>query len=107
MADPVKEIEAFIHSKPIAIYMKGTLDFPMCGFSARAVQALEAAGAKRDQMTSFNVLEDRQLFEALKQYSQWPTSPQVYINGEFIGGSDIVMEMLESGELQEKLKSIH
>jgi monothiol glutaredoxin len=102
----VKEIETFIKSKPVAVYMKGSPEFPMCGFSARTIEALTEAGVKRDQIASFNVLENRPLFEVLKRVSNWPTSPQVYVKGKLIGGCDIVCEMLESGELKELIKEI-
>jgi monothiol glutaredoxin len=77
--------------------MKGTPDFPQCGFSATAVKALTAVGAKFD---SVNIFEDPELREALKSYSNWPTYPQLYVNGELIGGCDIIVEMYKSGELQ-------
>ncbi len=81
----------------IVLYMKGTPDFPQCGFSARAVQILNACGAEFD---SYNVLEDPELRQGLKEYSNWPTFPQLYVNGELIGGSDIMAELFEKGELQ-------
>ncbi len=100
--DPViKEIETFINSKPVVIYLKGTADAPQCGFSARVIEVLREAGVKRESMATFNVLENRPLFEILKRYSNWPTSPQVYIGGKLVGGCDIVSEMHESGELKE------
>ena len=77
--------------------MKGTPDFPQCGFSATAVKALNAVGAKFDTV---NIFEDPELREALKQYSNWPTYPQLYVNGELLGGCDIIVEMYKSGELQ-------
>ncbi len=85
---------------PIILYMKGDKDFPMCGFSARVVQILNALGAEYETR---NVLEDDNLRQGIKDYSEWPTIPQLYINGEFIGGSDIMMEMYESGELKQVL----
>jgi len=77
--------------------MKGTPDFPQCGFSATAVKALNAVGAKFDTV---NIFEDPELREALKQYSNWPTYPQLYVKGELLGGCDIIVEMYKSGELQ-------
>ncbi len=94
-------IEQHIKSKPAFIYMKGTPNMPMCGFSARAAEVLKASGA---EFGFFNILEDMNLFEALKQKNQWPTSPQIFVNGEFVGGCDIVCELFETGELQQMLK---
>lgn len=87
----------------VVLYMKGTQDFPMCGFSARATKVLQATGVP---FKDFNILEDDELRQGLKVFSEWPTFPQVYIGGEFIGGSDILMEMYESGELQKKVDSV-
>ena len=95
-------IEQQIKSKPAFIYMKGTPSMPMCGFSARATEVLKAAGA---DFGSFNILDDMQLFETLKQRNQWPTSPQIYVKGEFVGGCDIICELFETGELQQMLKN--
>jgi monothiol glutaredoxin len=92
------KIEGLIASGPIVLFMKGTANFPMCGFSARAVQALKLAGA--ETLVDVNVLEDQAVREGIKEFSSWPTIPQAYIKGEFIGGSDILLEMLQSGELQ-------
>lgn len=98
-----KKIEEFIKSKPVVLYMKGTADFPQCGFSARAVQVLKAAGVNREQMATFDVLEDEEIRNAIKEFSNWPTIPQCYINGQFVGGSDVLMEMHETGELKDLL----
>jgi len=87
-------------SKPVVLFMKGSPDFPQCGFSAQAVQILRAVGTQFDHV---NILEDQELREALKQHSKWPTYPQLYIGGELIGGSDILLEMYRSGELAEKI----
>jgi monothiol glutaredoxin len=81
--------------------MKGTAQFPMCGFSGRAVQTLKAAGVNAGQLTTVNVLEDQAIRQGIKEYSNWPTIPQLYVKGEFIGGSDIMTEMYESGELKQ------
>ena len=78
--------------------MKGTAQFPQCGFSGKAIQLLKACGASN--VATVNVLEDDSIRQGIKEFSQWPTIPQLYINGEFIGGSDIMSEMFESGELQ-------
>ena len=95
--DVIDRIKSQLSSNPVVLYMKGTPDFPQCGFSAAAVRALSAAGA---DFAHVNIFEDPELREALKKYSNWPTYPQLYVNGELIGGSDIIMEMYNSGELQ-------
>ena len=82
----------------IVLFMKGTAQFPQCGFSGKAIQLLKACGASN--VATVNVLEDDSIRQGIKEFSQWPTIPQLYINGEFIGGSDIMSEMFESGELQ-------
>ncbi len=95
--DVIERIKSTLAEHPIVLYMKGTPQFPMCGFSARTVQALDAAGA---EYFSVNVLEDPEIRANLPRYSNWPTFPQLYINGELIGGCDITLELYESGELQ-------
>ena len=96
---PVMErIQAEVDGHPIVLFMKGTPQFPMCGFSSRAVQALRAAGA--NPMHTVNVLEEPEIRANLPRYSDWPTFPQLFIDGELIGGCDITLELLESGELQ-------
>ena len=95
---PVMErIQAEVDGHPIVLFMKGTPQFPMCGFSSRAVQALKAAGAA--DMHTINVLEEPEIRANLPRYSDWPTFPQLFINGELIGGCDITVELGESGEL--------
>ena len=101
MADYKSLIEQQIKSKPVFIYMKGTPSMPMCGFSARAAEVLTRAGA---DFGSFNILDDIGLFEELKKRNEWPTSPQIYVKGEFVGGCDILCELYENGELQAMLK---
>ena len=97
MSNPVFErIESEITSNPVMLYMKGDAMFPQCGFSARVVQILTHMGVP---FATANVLEDPQLREGVKQFSQWPTVPQLYVKGEFVGGCDIVTEMFQSGEL--------
>ena len=98
------EIKQQIEANPIMLYMKGSADFPQCGFSAKAVSLLKACGAK--QIATVNVLENPEIRQGIKEFSNWPTVPQLYVKGEFIGGSDIMSEMYESGELQELIKSI-
>ena len=98
--DVIERIKSQLSSTPVVLYMKGTPDFPQCGFSAAAVRALGAVGAKYQHV---NIFEDPELREALKQYSNWPTYPQLYIKGELIGGADIIREMHQSGELQKAI----
>lgn len=95
--DVIERIKTQLSSSPVLLYMKGTPDFPQCGFSATAVRALNAVGAKYETV---NIFEEPELREALKQYSNWPTYPQLYVNGELLGGCDIIVEMYNSGELQ-------
>ena len=95
--DAIERIKSQLSSNPVVLYMKGTPDFPQCGFSAAAVRALNASGAS---FAHVNIFEDPEVRDALKQYSNWPTYPQLYVNGELIGGSDIIIEMYKSGELQ-------
>src|SRR6185312_3369475 len=98
MTDTVTQrIQADIEQNPVFLYMKGTAMFPQCGFSARVVQILTHMGVP---FKTANVLEDMELREGVKQFSQWPTIPQLYVKGEFVGGCDIVTEMFQSGELQ-------
>lgn len=92
-----KRIDEAIASHRVVIFMKGTPHFPMCGFSRAAVETLQAAGAT--EVAAFNVLADPELREGIKVYSNWPTIPQVYVDGKFIGGSDILRELHERGEL--------
>ena len=93
------EIKKTIDANDVVLFMKGTAKFPQCGFSGRAIQVLKASGAS--EIKTFNVLEDEEIRQGIKDYAQWPTIPQLYVNGEFVGGSDIMMEMYESGELQQ------
>ena len=95
-------IKKTIDDNEVVLYMKGTADFPQCGFSGRAVQILTACGA---EFASVDVLSDPDVREGVKQFSNWPTIPQLYIKGEFVGGSDIMMEMYQSGELKEMLQA--
>ena len=95
--DVIERIKSQLSGSPVVLYMKGSPDFPHCGFSAAAVRALSAVGV---QFAHVNIFEDPELREALKQYSNWPTYPQLYVNGELVGGSDIILEMYKTGELQ-------
>ena len=94
-------LEALINSSPIMVFMKGTKLMPQCGFSNNVVQILTALGVSYE---TFDVLSDMEIREGIKDYSNWPTIPQVYVKGEFIGGSDILIELYNSGELLEKLE---
>ncbi|MDA8224831.1 MAG: Grx4 family monothiol glutaredoxin [Betaproteobacteria bacterium] len=87
-----------VTSHKVVLYMKGTPQFPQCGFSANAIQLLKAAGVK--DLFTVNVLMEPEIRQGIKEYANWPTIPQLYVNGEFVGGSDIMKEMFESGELQ-------
>lgn len=99
--DTQQRIQEIIGQHKVVLFMKGTAQFPQCGFSMRAVQLLQAAGCR--DFAVFNVLEDNAVREGIKQFSDWPTIPQLYIDGEFIGGADIMAEMYEAGELQAAL----
>lgn len=90
-----------VSDNPVVLFMKGTAQFPQCGFSGRAIQLLKQCGLK--QLITVNVLEDDEVRQGIKEFSNWPTIPQLYVKGEFIGGSDIMAEMFESGELKQVL----
>ena len=96
-----QRIEQLVKGHDLVLFMKGDAHFPMCGFSGRAVQILKAVGVDTGTLTTVNVLEDEAIRQGIKDYSRWPTIPQLYVKGEFIGGADIMMEMYESGELQQ------
>ena len=96
------EIKKQIEGHSVVLYIKGTPDFPQCGFSGKLVHILRQCGVS--DFASYNVLENPELRQGIKEYSNWPTLPQLYVNGEFVGGSDIVGELFESGELQKLLK---
>ena len=96
-----QRIDDLVKSHRVVLFMKGTAQFPQCGFSGRAIQVLKACGVT--DITTVNVLEDDDIRQGIKDYAQWPTIPQLYVNGEFVGGSDIMMEMYQSGELQQLL----
>lgn len=97
------QIQELVTSNRVVLFMKGTKQFPQCGFSARAVQILQAAGC--EDFITVNVLENDEIRQGIKEYANWPTIPQLYVNGEFMGGSDIMMEMFEAGELADVLKA--
>ena len=102
MTDARGRIEEIVTSNDVVLFMKGTSLFPQCGFSSRAVAILERLGATYETV---DVLQDPDVRQGIKEYSDWPTIPQLYVKGEFVGGSDIMMEMFESGELKELLGS--
>ena len=102
MSDSIEIVKKQVENHKIVLYMKGTAKFPMCGFSGRALKILSLCGVT--DFLAVNVLEDENIRQAVKDYANWPTIPQLYINGEFIGGSDIIAEMYQSGELQQLLK---
>ncbi|GAA0512040.1 Grx4 family monothiol glutaredoxin [Pigmentiphaga sp. GD03639] len=101
MSDVQDFIRQTVTDNPVVLFMKGTAQFPQCGFSGRAIQLLKANGVR--QLATVNVLEDDAVRQGIKEYSNWPTIPQLYIKGEFIGGSDILAELHESGELKQLL----
>ena len=100
MSDTQQRIDQLVKGNEVLLFMKGTASFPMCGFSGRAIQILKACGVDTKTVKTVNVLEDDEIRQGIKTYSNWPTIPQLYVRGEFVGGSDIMMEMYESGELQ-------
>ncbi|MBX9849082.1 MAG: Grx4 family monothiol glutaredoxin [Rhodocyclaceae bacterium] len=97
-------IRETVTGNPVVLYMKGTPQFPQCGFSAKAVQILKASGV--NNLVTVDVLADPEIRQGIKEYANWPTIPQLYIGGEFIGGSDIMTEMYESGELQQQISDL-
>lgn len=96
--DTQQQIKEQVTGHPVVLYMKGTPQFPQCGFSATAIQILKSCGAK--EVFTVNVLENPEIRQGIKEFANWPTIPQLYVKGEFVGGSDIMREMHESGELQ-------
>ncbi len=105
MSDAQTRIDQLVKSNDIVLFMKGNASFPMCGFSGRAIQILKACGVETKTLKTVNVLEDEEVRQGIKEYSNWPTIPQLYVKGEFVGGSDIMMEMYQSGELQQVITS--
>lgn len=101
MSDVQQRIDDLVKGNRVVLFMKGNAQFPQCGFSGRAVQILKACGVT--ELKTVNVLEDEGIRQGIKEYANWPTIPQLYVNGEFVGGSDIMMEMYESGELRQVL----
>jgi monothiol glutaredoxin len=101
MSDVQQRIDSLVKGNKVVLFMKGSAQFPQCGFSGRAIQILKACGVT--ELTTVNVLEDEGVRQGIKEYANWPTIPQLYVNGEFVGGSDIMTEMYQSGELQQEL----
>jgi monothiol glutaredoxin len=99
--DVQQRIDQVVKGHRVVLFMKGTSQFPMCGFSGRAIQLLKACGVT--DLATVNVLDDDEIRQGIKAYSDWPTVPQLYVNGEFVGGSDIMTEMYQSGELRQVL----
>jgi monothiol glutaredoxin len=102
MSDVQAWIKETVTTHPVVLFMKGTAQFPQCGFSGRAIELLKSVGV--DNLVTVNVLEDDEVRQGIKDFSNWPTIPQLYIKGEFVGGADILNEMHESGELEALLK---
>lgn len=102
MSDVQTFIQETVTNNPVVLFMKGTVQFPQCGFSSRAVQILRQNGVAK--LVTVNVLDDEEVRSGIKTFSQWPTIPQLYIKGEFIGGSDIIGELDQSGELKQLLQ---
>ena len=98
MSDPKARIAEIVGGNDVVLFMKGTALFPQCGFSGRAIAILDRLGAKYETV---DVLQDAEVRQGIKEYSDWPTIPQLYVRGEFVGGSDIMMEMYQNGELQQ------
>ncbi|POZ63994.1 Grx4 family monothiol glutaredoxin [Chromobacterium alticapitis] len=99
-----QDIQQTVADNAVVLFMKGSAQFPQCGFSSRAVQILKACGV--DDFLTVDVLRDPDIRQGIKDYSNWPTIPQLYVKGEFVGGSDIMYEMFQNGELQEMLKDL-
>ncbi len=97
-ANAMERIKELVENNKVVLFMKGNAKFPLCGFSGRAVKILQMCGVT--EFATVNVLEDEEIRQSIKDYSDWPTIPQLYVNGEFIGGSDIMAELYQSGELQ-------
>jgi monothiol glutaredoxin len=102
--DAKEFIRNTVAEHPVVLFMKGTAQFPQCGFSGRAIQILKQCGVRN--LVTVNVLEDDEVRQGVKDFANWPTVPQLYVKGEFVGGSDIMMEMFESGELKQLLEKV-
>ncbi len=100
-----QRIDELVKNHDVVLFMKGSSSFPMCGFSGRAIQILKSCGVDAKTLKTVNVLDDAEIRQGIKEFSNWPTIPQLYVKGEFVGGSDIMMEMFENGELQQVIQS--
>ena len=100
--DPLERIKEFVEANPVALFMKGTPQMPMCGFSSRTAEALKSC---EREFAWCNVIADPEIFEHLPRYAEWPTFPQLYIEGELVGGCDITLELAESGELKDMIQA--
>ena len=100
-----QRIDELVKNHDVVLFMKGSASFPMCGFSGRAIQILKSCGVDAKTLKTVNVLDDAEIRQGIKEFSNWPTIPQLYVKGEFVGGSDIMMEMFENGELQQVIQS--
>lgn len=100
-------LDKAVTTSPVVLFMKGTPEFPQCGFSRATIQILGQQGVDPEKFAAYNVLEDSELREGIKEYSSWPTIPQLYVNGEFIGGCDIITSMAQNGELAELLEELN
>lgn len=105
MENTQKIIDDIVKNNSLVLFMKGSFHFPQCGFSARAIAVLKQVGIDEKHVKTINVLENEEIRQGIKAYSNWPTIPQLYLNGEFIGGSDILIEMFETGELQNLIQN--
>ena len=99
--DAQHRIDDLVKTNDLVLFMKGNASFPMCGFSGRAIQILKAVGVDTRTLKTVNVLDDDAIRQGIKEYSNWPTIPQLYVKGEFVGGCDIIREMFQAGELQQ------
>ncbi|KAI0085751.1 glutaredoxin, partial [Irpex rosettiformis] len=99
-----QKIQSAVETTPVVLFMKGTPEQPMCGFSRAAIQVLELQGVPPEKFKTFDVLQDSELRSSIKEFSEWPTIPQLYVDGEFVGGCDILLSMHQSGELEELLE---
>lgn len=99
--DALERIKKQVTDNPVIVYMKGTPDFPQCGFSARTVQVLKACNV---EFAYVNIFEDQEVYKALPKFANWPTFPQLYVKGELVGGCDITLDLYQTGELQKMLK---
>jgi monothiol glutaredoxin len=104
MSDVQQRIDELVKGNEVLLFMKGNASFPMCGFSGRAIQVLKACGVDAKSIATVNVLDDAEIRNGIKEYSNWPTIPQCYIDGEFVGGCDLLIEMYQNGELAEMVE---